>query len=60
MNLISVKLHKRLGQENLSRCIRISKYPLSDVEYKDIYCIWFSAEEAKSGSRKVVVYVKDA
>ena len=62
MNLISVKLRKRLGQENLSHCMRISKYPhtLSDADYEDIYCIWFSAEETKSGSRKVVAYVKDA
>ena len=60
MNLISVKLHKRLGQENLSNCMQISKYPhtLSDADYEDIYCIWFSAEETKSESQKVVAYVK--
>ena len=43
-------------------CMQTSKYPhtLSDVDYKDIYCIWFSAEETKGGSQKVVAYVKDA
>ena len=39
----------------------ISKYPhtLKDADYQDIYRIWFSAEETKSGSRKVAAYVND-
>ena len=62
MNLISVKLRKRLGQENLGHCMRISNYlhTLSDADYEDIYHICLSAEETKSGSRKVAAYVKDA
>ena len=62
MNLISVKSCKRLGQENPGHCMRISKYPhtLSDADYEDIYHIWFSAEETKSGIRKAAAYVKDA
>ena len=62
MNLISVKLRKRLGQENLGHCMRISNYlhTLSDADYEDIYHICLPAEETKSGSRKVAAYVKDA
>ena len=61
MNLISVKLRQRLGQENLSHWMRISKYPhtLSDADYEGIYCIWFLAEETNSGSQKVVSYLKN-
>ena len=61
INLISVKLRKCLGQENLGHCMRISNYPhtLSDADCKDIYRIWLSAEETKNGSRKVAAYVKD-
>ena len=62
MNLISIKLHKRLGQKNLGHCMLISKYTntLSDADYEGIYGIWFSAKETKSGSRKVAAYVKDS
>ena len=62
MNLILVKLCKRLGQENLGHCIRISKYAhtLSDADYEDVYRIQFSAKETKSGTQKVTAYVKDA
>ena len=62
MNLISVKLCKYLGQQNLGHCMQISKYShtLSDADYKDMYNIWFSAEKTKSGSRKVAASVKDA
>ena len=59
-NFVSIKLLKRFRPENLVHCMHISKYPhdLSDTDYEKIYCIWFSAEDIKSGSCKVAANVK--
>ena len=59
MNLISVKLRKRLAKKTLVIACE-SVLTLSDPDHKDIYRTWFSAKETKSESRKVAAYVTDA
>ena len=57
MKLICTRLRKTLTTNNLSHCIRISKFrELTDDDFRKMIEIWLSAENTKSKKRKISAY----